>query len=173
MSPRRGTHLALLSRCSLLCSHCLVCVYIGMCKALEIRCQQVTLETSSFLFTHAICSRCNPAPTAFQEKSAQRSVATLKSLVLPHYLPRVFLVFSPPKIEGGFALPTFEGCSAVSMVSCVQNCLLIGMKWSAKEVVPYCIYGVKTVSVKNVYLPFYFLSVASISLHISFPLLDQ
>ena len=82
-------------------------------------------------------------------------------------------MFSPPKIKDSFALPTFEVCSAVSIVFCVQNCLLIGMKWPAKEVVPYCRYGVKSVSVKNVNLLFYCLSVASILLHFSFPLLDR
>lgn len=51
---------------------------------------------------------------------------------------------SPPLQKSTVVLlcPTFKGFSAVSVVSCLQTCLLLGMKWPAKGVVPYQICGI-------------------------------
>lgn len=80
-------------------------------------------------------------------------------------------MFSPPNLKGGFALPTLEGVGLCQSFSVFK--LLARRDEVVQDIVPYCTHGVKSLSVKNVSLPFYSLPVLSISLHFSFPLLDQ
>lgn len=105
-------------------------------------------ETSSSLLTWAIW--LNVIQPSFWGQSAQRRVAMLKSLVVPCCLTEQEHCLSPPLQKSTVVLlcPTFKGFSAVSVVSCLQTCLLLGMKWPAKGVVPYQICGIKWVSEK-------------------------